>query len=157
MGQRGTKTRLRGTATKEMVTKGSASKHDHQDAGVQDLLDRFARAVTAGDGDEIASLWAVPAFVIGDDMVRAVNSLEEVKEFFSGAKEQYNARGITDTRPDVFGLEWVTDRIAVVDVRWPYLDERGKEVGEEASTYTLRRDDAGDLKLHVALMRGASA
>ncbi|HET8580777.1 MAG TPA: hypothetical protein VFL31_07245 [Nitrospiraceae bacterium] len=71
-----------------------------------------------------------------------------VKESFSGAKEQYNARGITDTRPDVFGLEWVTERIAIVDVRWPYLDERGKEVGEEASTYTLRRDDAGDLKLH---------
>lgn len=156
MSQRGTKTRRKGTASTERAIKGSATKHGRQDDGVQDLLDRFARAITAGDGNAIASLWAVPAFVIGDNGVRAVNSLDEVKEFFSGAKEQYNARGITDTRPDVFGLEWVTDRIVVVDVRWPYLDESGKEVGEEASTYTLRRDDAGDLKLHVALMRGAS-
>jgi hypothetical protein len=83
-----------------------------------------------------------------------VNSREEIARFFSGAKEEYNKRGISDTRPEVFGLEWVTDRIVVVDVRWPYLDERGNEKGEESSTYTLRRDDLGDLKLHIALMRG---
>jgi len=35
-------------------------------------------------------------------------------------------------------------------------NDRGEEKGEEASTYILRRDDAGNLKLHVALIRGAS-
>ena len=83
-----------------------------------------------------------------------VSSREEIAKFFSGAKEEYNKRGISDTRAEIFGLEWVTDRIVVVDVRWPHLDERGKEKGEESSTYTLRRDDFGDLRLHMALMRG---
>jgi len=146
MNRSGTRTRSKKTATKP----------GRQDGAVVEFLDRFARALTAGDAREIASMWAVPALVIGDGALRAVNSLRDVEEFFSGAKDQYNARGITDTRAEIFGLEWVTDRIVVVDVRWPYLDARGNQMGEEASTYTLRRDDAGNLKLHVALMRGAS-
>ena len=83
-----------------------------------------------------------------------MNSAEEVDKFFGGAKEQYNQRGISDTRAEVLGLAWITPRIALVDVRWPYLDQDGNEVGEEASSYVLRRDDSGQLKLHVAIMRG---
>ena len=80
-----------------------------------------------------------------------------MQSFFGHAKADYAARGIESTRPDLVRLEWVTDRIALVDVRWPCLDERGLERGEEWGTYTLRRDDNGDLKLCVALMRGASS
>jgi hypothetical protein len=43
-----------------------------------------------------------------------------------------------------------------VEVRWPYLDEQGKEVGEETSTYALRRDETGILKLQTAIMHGAA-
>jgi hypothetical protein len=37
-----------------------------------------------------------------------------------------------------------------------FFDSLGRSLtaGAEASTYTLRRDDLGDLKLHVAIMRG---
>ena len=125
-----------------------------EDQEIQSFLERFARSLTAGDGKAIAKLWNVPAYVLGDTMAQAVNTREEVEKFFSGAKDEYNKRGIVSTRPDVFGLEWITDRLAVVDVRWPYLDGRGDEKGEEVSTYVLKRDDDGELKLHVALMRG---
>ncbi len=70
--------------------------------------------------------------------------------------EQYNARGITDTRADIRSLEWATERIAIVHVRWPYLDAQGKEKREEASTYVLERDEAGDFRFYVAVLRGAS-
>lgn len=124
-----------------------------EDREVQGFLEEVGRSLTAGDGHAIATMWAVPAYIIGDEMAHVVNSREEVERFFLGAKEQYNKRGISDTRAEIFGLEWVTDRIVVVDVRWPYLNARGAEKGEESSTYTFRRDDLGDLKLHIALMR----
>lgn len=143
----------RGTPTKAKTATTTSDRHD---GVVRNFLTRFSRALTSGDGRAAASMWAVPAFVIGNDGVHAINSSQEVEQFFSGAKEQYNARGITDTRPDILRLEWATDRIALVDVRWPYLNDRGEEKGEEASTYILRRDDAGNLKFHVALMRGES-
>ncbi|MGH7710710.1 MAG: DUF6841 family protein [Gemmatimonadaceae bacterium] len=128
-----------------------------EDREVQGFLDKLGSSLTAGDARTVATMWAVPAYVIGDNGAQVVNSRDEVEQFFSGAKEQYNKRGITDTRAEIFGLEWLTDRIVVVDVRWPYLDARGEEKGGEASTYTLRRDDNGELKLHIALMRGEEA
>ena len=42
-------------------------------------------------------MWAVPALVLGDPMARPVSTLLEVEQFFGGAKEQYHARGISDT------------------------------------------------------------
>jgi NTF2-like protein (DUF6841) len=125
------------------------------DAIVESFLDRMALALTAGDAHTVATMWETPALVVGDEEVRAVNSPAEIEKFFAGAKEQYNAQGVTDTRPDVVRLDWVTERIAIVEVRWPYLDSRGNEVGEESSTYTLRRDGAGNLRLRVAVMHGA--
>lgn len=125
-----------------------------RDRDVGNFLDRLGRALTAGDARTVAGMWAVPAYVLGDTMAMAVNSREEVERFFSGAKEQYNKLGITDTHAEVSRLQWMTDRIVTVDVRWPYLDEHGDERGAESSSYTLRRDENGELKLHVALMHG---
>jgi hypothetical protein len=135
----------------------AAAQPGPPDTEVQDFLDRFAHAMTAGDGKAIARMWAVPALVLGDDLTQPVNTSEEAEEFFGGAKDLYNKRGITDTRPEIFGLAWITDRIALVDVRWPHLDQTGKEIGEEASSYVLRREDAGELKLQAAIMRGEAA
>lgn len=54
-----------------------------------------------------------------------VNSQADLEQVFSGAKEQYNARNITDTRAEIVKLDWPTSRIAIVQVRWPYLDAQG--------------------------------
>jgi hypothetical protein len=141
-----------------MATAPSKAKPPVTTSAGEDLpryFERMGRALTAGDGPAIARMWDVPALVIGDQEVHAVATRKEVEQFFGGAKDQYNARGITDTRPEIAKLEWVTDRIVLVTVRWPYLDSTGEERGEETSTYTLRRDDNGELKLRVAVMHGA--
>ena len=133
---------------------GARGTNGLKDSSVKEFLERLARALTAGDGAAVAAMWEIPALVVGDTMTKVVSAREELEAFFGGAREQYNTRGISDTRPDIVKLRWVTERMAIVEVRWPYLDERGKEVGEESSTYTLRRDEAGDLKLVAAVMHG---
>jgi hypothetical protein len=133
-----------------------AAKTDDDEGDVQAFLDRMARALTAGDGRTIATMWETPALVVGDEMLMAVRTPEEVERFFAGAKDQYNKMGISDTRADIVRLTWATHRIAIVQVRWPYLDARGEEVGEETSTYTLKRNQAGELKLCAAVMHGAA-
>jgi hypothetical protein len=135
---------------------GAAVELGRDQAEIQDLLDRFAEALTAGDGIAAGRAWAVPAFVMDDAMVRPVSTISEVEQFFSGAKQQYNTRGITDTRAELIDLRWPTAGIALAEVRWPYLDENGNERGEEVSTYLLRRNDAGELRIQGAIMHGAS-
>ena len=125
-----------------------------RDTSVQDFLDALGRAVTSGDGAATARLWSAPAFVVGDDMVRVIETSGEIAAFFGGAKAEYNERGIVDTRPEIVRMTWPTERIAIVEVRWPYLDAKGDELGDETSTYTLRRDDEGNLQLVAAVMHG---
>jgi ketosteroid isomerase-like protein len=138
-------------------TEGTARRGaDEDEADVQAFLDRMARALTAGDGRTVATMWETPALVVGDEMLMAVRTAAEVERFFSGAKEQYNKMGITDTRADITRLSWATHRIAIVTVRWPYVDAHGEEVGEETSTYTLKRNQNGELKLCAAVMHGTA-
>jgi hypothetical protein len=121
---------------------------------IQDLLNTIARAITAGDGEAVAKLYEVPAFVVGDMMAMPVATTEEVAKFYGGGKAEYNKRGITDTRADIIDIEKLGEKTYSVQVRWPYLDDKGKEVGGEKSDYILRRDDSGKLRIRTVLMRG---
>ena len=127
------------------------------DAEVERLLEDLGHAVTEGDGKTAAGLWAIPAMVLGDQDVRAVSSHDELARFFRHAREEYNAQGVTGTRPEVRNLTWLTRELALVEVRWPYLTEDRLEKGEETSTYVLRRDESGALKIQVALQHGSTA
>lgn len=124
---------------------------------VQVFLDRFGELITAGDGAAVAELWETPAYVLGDTMAKAVVTSEEVARFFGGAKAQYDERGIVDTRAEIRRETWLTDRLVTVEVRWPYLDAEGRAHGEETSTYVLRVDDRGELRLRAAVMHGAKS
>jgi hypothetical protein len=130
---------------------GGSAKRQRE---VQSLFDEFARALTSGDGELIARLWEAPAFVVGDGVARGVASLDEVRDFFRTAKDHYNERGIIDTRADMVRTDWPTKQIALVEIHWPYFDTDGKEIGGERSTYTLRRDEHGALKIRAVVMHG---
>ena len=122
---------------------------------LKDFFDRYCRAVTAGDLPALVSAWEIPAYVLSDIGAHAVGSPDEIAKIFAGAKQQYNARGIVDTRADIVRSEWSSDRIAIVSVRWPLIDRNGREIGYEGSTYTLRRDDGGTLRIRSVVMHGA--
>jgi hypothetical protein len=126
------------------------------DGGIQSLLNRFARALTSGDTDTICKLWGVPSLVLHEGTARAVTSLDEVSQFFANGPEQYRQQGIVDTRPEIVRLDWLTERMASVQVRWPYLNAQGEEIGEERSTYILMRGVDGAWKIWTAAMQGVT-
>ena len=138
----------------EPSTTPDPSERAPDSKAVRALLAQLARALTSGDGKAAAAVWETPALVIGDDVALTVSSSADLQEVFGGAKAQYNARGITDTRPDILRLDWLTPRLALVEVRWPYLAEDGDELGEETSTYVIRREADGRLAIRAAVMHG---
>src|SRR5688572_7123076 len=115
----------------------SPDSEHRERAGVQRYLDQFAEAMTSGDLKTMVKLWEVPAFVIGAHEARVVQSESEVEQFFEGAKEMYNERGIVATRADIVSLDWVGTDLVIATVRWPYLDQDERVLGEESSSYTL--------------------
>ena len=142
--------------TERPSTGVAGRRGDGDQTEVQSLLEQMARALTAGDGRTVARMWETPAMVISDQGVQAVASTSEVEQFFSGAKDQYNRMGIVDTRPEIQQLTWATQRITIAEVRWPWLDSKGRESGSETSTYTFRRDDSGQLKVRMVVMHGVA-
>ena len=125
-----------------------------KDQEVQDYLDRYARALTAGDGETVASMWDVPAIVVGEDEAIVITELQQVSDFFGAAKPMYNARGIFTTRAELIDVDRISDNLVNCLVRWPHLDANEEEIGEESSSYTLRRGSDGHLKMRVVVMRG---
>jgi len=125
-------------------------------ASVQEYFDRFSEAMTRGDTKTLVKLWGVPAFVIGRSEGRVVQSESDVEAFFAGAKDMYNARGITTTRAEITNLDWVGEDLVIATVRWPYMDDSGRTFGEESSSYTLLRGEDGSFKLRVITLRGGS-
>jgi hypothetical protein len=138
-------------------TTPEGSRIGADNAAIRALLARLAHALMSGDGDAAAAEWASPALVLGDEMALTVGSITDVRDVFGGAKAQYNARGIAGTRPDILRLEWLTHGLAIVEVRWPYLAPDGDEVGEETSTYVIRREPDGHLAIRAAIMHGEAA
>ena len=130
---------------------------DLDDLGVQGFLDALGVALTSGDTPSLIEMWDTPAFVLSDDLDQAITDPDELRNMFAGAREQYNARGVTGTRAEIVRLDEITDRIVSVRVRWPWLNEDGEEIGAEVSTYTLRRDEDGDWKLRITIMHGMEA
>jgi len=146
--QRGKRSNASGT---QPLVKSSAAR---EQASVQQYLDRFAEAMTSGDIKTMAKLWGVPAFVIGSQDARLVQSDEEVEQFFAGAKDMYNERGIVGTRAEIVDLDWVGEDLVIATVRWPYLDQNDRVRGEESSSYTLLRGEDGGFKVRVVTLRG---
>jgi hypothetical protein len=130
---------------------------EREQASVQAYFDSFAAAMTSGDMPAMTRLWGVPAFVIGPNEARAVQSLADVEEFFAGAKQLYAARGITRTDAEITHLDWIEKDLVIATVRWPYLDQNERVLGEESSSYTLLRGEDGGFKLRVITLRGSSA
>jgi len=110
--------------------------------------------MTSGDTRAMVKLWGVPAFVIGAQEARALQSEADVERFFEGAKDLYNERGIVSTRAEIAHLDWVSNDLVIVTVRWPYLDGIDRVLGEESSSYTLLRGEDGSFKVRVVTLRG---
>lgn len=151
--------RSAGSGEHRVVSKGPSAiekrpTEQREQASVQEYFDRFAAAMTSGDIKTMQKLWGVPAFVIGTHEARVVQSESEVEQFFSGAKDLYNARGIVQTRAEITDLDWIGEDLVVARVRWPYLDENERVLGEESSSYTLLRGEDGSFKLRVITLRG---
>lgn len=139
---------------KTRIPPSSSPSSGLADQEVVDLLDEFARALTAGDTDAIVELWETPGLIVMEQMVSPMGSEADIQKMFGGAKEMYAKYGIVDTRADITHLQWIGDKLALVEVRFPWLDAQGSEVNGESSTYTLRRDDEGKLKLRGVVMHG---
>ncbi|WP_394619035.1 hypothetical protein JNUCC0626_08030 [Lentzea sp. JNUCC 0626] len=117
---------------------------------IEEFFARYARALTSGDADEVASCYGCPSMVLADGAVFASRERHEVRSAFAGAGDAFRAREIVRAVPAFETVSPITGRLADVEVRWTYLDAAGAVRGVERIRYLLRAED-GCLAIHVVI------
>lgn len=119
---------------------------------IEQFLARYAEALGRGDTAALAQMWEIPALVLADGGSVAVSSRDQVEEFFSTAPDQYHAMGLHGVAAEAVAIEQLSDQLCSADVRWVGLDEQGRPTSyRELSSYVLRRDPTGTVRVQVAM------
>jgi hypothetical protein len=125
-----------------------------RDDELLDFLRRLGRSLSTGDAAGVADCWAVPALVLMDGGAMPVTDRAQVERYIAGAIEAYRSRKVEATEPEVLRIDRLSERLATVDVRWPYLDAAQNRQGDEVSGYLVWVDDQGRPGIRVAYTRG---
>lgn len=124
-------------------------KSSKQDSTTFDFFLYFGAALSSGNLEIITKCWAVPSYILDERLTLSVSSTEDLEKIFTIKKKNYNERGISEVRPEILGVQWMTDQIVVANVKWLLLDKSGKKNGYETAFYTLKMDKNGKLKIHT--------
>lgn len=122
-----------------------------KDDDLRTFFDAYGRALSRCDLSAIAAAWEVPALVLADQGAHAVASDEEIKTFFAAAAQQYRDQGILSTTPEIGRVEWLSELVAEVRVRWHRWAAEERR-GSELSQYLVRLDGDMRPRIRVALM-----
>ncbi len=117
------------------------------------FIDAYGNAISSVDLKIVADSWEIPALVLSDQGTIAVNSKEEVMDYFEKAAVSYRSQGRTSTIGEIISKEYLTKDILAIDVRWPSFDDQGKAMAVEMSHYLLRIGDDDKPRIQVALTR----
>lgn len=153
--------RTRPTKSRAGAKPARASQAEHQDE-VQAFLDEFTLLLTSGDGNGVAARFEVPAFVVMADSQygpsQVLDGPEKAAQFFGKAPDLYHAKGIESTVPDIEELRWLGGGLGIVQVRFPYFDSDGNDLGDgETSVYLIRRTQPGDYRIVAAVALGTDS
>jgi hypothetical protein len=125
------------------------------------LLAEFLRHLSVGDARAAAELWDVPALILGDEHVHGPLSRERLAEVLAdtpgpGALERRPQRDPgTPVELLVERVEWTSQRVATILVRWPRLPRGGVLHGVEAATFLVRSDELSQPKIRGLLLHSA--
>jgi hypothetical protein len=122
-----------------------------KDDDLRAFFDEYGRALSRCDLPAIAAAWDVPALVLADQGAHAVDSAEQIETFFGAASQQYRDEGIVSTSPEIARVEWLSEVLADVRVRWLRWAAEERR-GAELSQYIVRLDGSGRPRIRVALI-----
>lgn len=105
---------------------------------LSDFFDRYGTALIANDLPAVAACYAMPGMVVADESTFSFSSPAAVEAAFAGAAETYHEKGLVAARAEVREVQWLSRALALVGVRWEYLDAEGGAVPGESYRYLMR-------------------
>ena len=103
-----------------------------------DFFDSYGAALTSGDVSGVAGCYALPGMVVADTYSFTFTSPAAVALSFLGAAPAYSEQHIVAAHAQLLEVQPLSDVLAMVAVRWEYLDSEGNAVPGESYRYLIR-------------------
>src|SRR5688572_14403083 len=122
---------------------------------VTGVLDRFGRALGAGDLPGVAACFAYPSLFLTGADTHEFRDPQQVQTVFAAALEGQAAINVVSRRPEVEAVSPLGNGIYACTVRWPGFDADGKRILEEKAHYVIQESTVGTALIRVAVAMGA--
>lgn len=110
---------------------------------VIDYLDRYAAALTEFDADAATALWSTPGMIVDDRWSGVLASREAMAAGLRQSYPVYQRLGLDSVGYELVDINQLSDALALVRVRWRFLDVEGALLTDANSFYLLRDEGAG--------------
>ena len=118
---------------------------------LRDYFDRYAGALVAFDAEAAAQLWSAPGMIVGEEFSDAVGTRAEMVAGLAQSYPLYERLGLADVDYDLLGTHRISGRLALIRIRWRFLDSRGELLTDSTSEYLLRAEGEPGLQATVCV------
>lgn len=114
---------------------------DH--AEIDDYLARYAQTVTRFDATAAAELWAEPGVIVDDRFSGVLDDRTSMARGLEQSYPLYRALGLSTVDYELLSSTSLTGAIALLHVRWLFLDADGALLTDSVAYYIVRKDEDG--------------
>lgn len=110
---------------------------------VDEYFTRYAGTLTNLDADAWAKLWGEPGVIVDDRASMVAESRETMVQGLSMSFPLYKKLGLASVRHEVLDSTAVSEKLALVHVRFDFVDADGDALSDITSYYLLRDGGSG--------------
>ncbi len=110
----------------------------------------YGRALVEGDVETTVSRYGFPCMAMADEFVGTLAGPDELRAALGQAAGYYAQFGAAEVRPEVLGVDEISDKLTRVRLRWHFLRADGVELVATNHEYTWRATDDGP-KIHLTV------
>ncbi len=118
---------------------------------INGFFEDYATALERHDSKYMANCYTLPCTFIADDSSLVYTTEAKLEGLINQSKRFYSVHGITGAVPDILSKRQVTSRIVRVNMRWNYIDKKGRTVYNCDYYYILKLDEEDHWKIEVAI------
>lgn len=116
---------------------------NQSDPEIDAYLTRYAATLTAFDAKAAADLWATPGMILDNQFAGVLDDRESMARGLEQSYPLYRKLGLASVGHECLGIDALTDRIKLVQVRWLFYDADGEQLTDSFAYYIVRRDEDG--------------
>ncbi|MFJ4253922.1 hypothetical protein [Microbacterium sp. NPDC090003] len=110
---------------------------------IDDYFTRYAATLTNLDAGAWAKLWGEPGVIVDDRASMVAESREAMVQGLSMSFPLYKKLGLASVRHEVCDSTAVSEKLALVHVRFDFVDADGDALSDITSYYLLRDNGFG--------------